>query len=190
MTTSTSPQVTSPVTDPQTVTDPATKVTDLETLSRIEQFLYHEAALLDAWRLDEWLALMDPQARYRVPAPGSQEGDDRSTLQVIHDDYRLLAGRVTRLKSKHAHAENPKSHTRRLVTNVRAERQEGGEFVAFSNFYVLRNRLGTLDHFVGSYRHVLVERGVDAATPYLIRDRLTLLDHDLVEAGGAVSIIL
>ena len=179
MTTSTSPQVTGS----QAVTDPGT-------LSRIEQFLYYEAALLDAWRLDDWLALMDPQARYRVPVPGSQDDDARLTLQVIHDDYQLLAGRVTRLKSKHAHAESPKSHTRRLVTNVRAERTESGELLAFSNFYVLRNRLGALDHFVGSYRHLLVEQGVDAATPYLIRDRLTRLDHDLVEAGGIVSIIL
>ena len=172
-----------------TATSPRVTITDPETLSRIEQFLYVEAALLDAWRLDDWLALMHPQARYRVPAPGSQDGEDRSTLQVIRDDYQLLAGRVTRLKSKHAHAESPKSRTRRLVTNVRAERQNG-ELVAFSNFSVLRNRLGALDHFVGSYRHVLVEQSVDAATPYLIRDRLTLLDHDLVEAGGTVSIIL
>ena len=26
--------------------------------AQIEDFLYHEAALLDAWRLDEWMALL------------------------------------------------------------------------------------------------------------------------------------
>ncbi|WP_345032998.1 aromatic-ring-hydroxylating dioxygenase subunit beta [Kutzneria kofuensis] len=36
---------------------------------QVEQFLYHEAALLDAWRLDDWLALMHPDVEYRVPAP-------------------------------------------------------------------------------------------------------------------------
>ena len=30
----------------------------------VEEFLYEEAALLDAWRLDDWLALMTEDAVY------------------------------------------------------------------------------------------------------------------------------
>ena len=33
----------------------------------VEEFLYREAALLDAWRLDEWLALFTADGRYLVP---------------------------------------------------------------------------------------------------------------------------
>jgi p-cumate 2,3-dioxygenase beta subunit len=170
---------------------PVGPVSDPALLSRIEQFLYREAALLDAWQLDEWLELMLPDVRYRVPAPGTEDRDPDLTLQVIHDDHQLLAGRVTRLKSKHAHAESPKSHTRRLVTNVRAEYRGDDEFVAHSNFHVLRNRLGKLDHFIGRYRHLLVDQpGEDGHPVFRIRDRLTVLDHELVEAGGTVSIVL
>jgi len=37
------------------------------TRSEIEDFLYHEAALLDDWQLPEWLALYTADARYEVP---------------------------------------------------------------------------------------------------------------------------
>jgi p-cumate 2,3-dioxygenase beta subunit len=170
-------------------------VSDPAVLSRVEQFLFHEAALLDAWELDSWLALMHPDVHYRVPAPGFQDRDPHTTLQVIHDDYQLLAGRVTRLKSRHAHAESPKSHTRRMLANIRADYRGGDTacIVAHSNFHVLRNRLGRLDQFVGSYHHVLVPQpsaGLDPGENYRILDRLAVLDHDLVEAGGTVSIVL
>lgn len=151
----------------------------------VEQFLYHEAALLDAWRLDEWFALMHPDVEYRVPSPGSDQLDPRHTLQVIHDDHTRLGGRVARLKSKHAHAESPHSRTRRLVTGVRME-DHGEQIVAHANFHVMRTRLGQLDHFLGAYRFVLVP----SAGSFLVRERVATLDHGIVEAGGTVSIIL
>jgi p-cumate 2,3-dioxygenase subunit beta len=171
----------------------AVPIADATMLSSIEQFLYYEAELLDGWKLDEWLTLMHPDVHYRVPAPGTEKADPNLTLQVIHDDHTLLRGRVTRLKSKHAHAESPKSHTRRMVTNIRAGHLGNGDITVRSNFHVLRNRLGKLDNFVGSYRHVLVPTPLGESTApaaFLIRDRLTTLDHDLIEAGGTVSIVL
>jgi p-cumate 2,3-dioxygenase subunit beta len=161
-------------------------VRDPALLSEVEQFLFHEAHLLDSWQLDEWLALMHPDVVYRVPAPGSDHLDHRATLQVINDQHLQLSGRVTRLKSKHAHAESPRSRTRRLVGNVRAE-QVGDVLVAHSNFHVMRTRLGQLDHFIGSYRHTLVRTGEGAL---LVRERVATLDHGIAEAGGTVSIIL
>jgi p-cumate 2,3-dioxygenase beta subunit len=159
-------------------------------LSEVEQFLYHEAHLLDSWQLDEWLALMHPEVLYRVPAPGSEGRDPRSTLQVINDRHLQLAGRVTRLKSKHAHAESPKSRTRRLLSNVRVEQndeQDHPVLVAHANFHVMRTRHAELDHFIGTYRHMLV-RSADGS--FLVRERVATLDHGIPEAGGTVSIIL
>ncbi|MBN9112383.1 MAG: aromatic-ring-hydroxylating dioxygenase subunit beta [Pseudonocardia sp.] len=155
----------------------------------VEQFLYREAALLDEWRLDDWFALMHPDVEYRVPAPGSDHLDPRHTLQVIHDDHTRLGGRVARLKSKHAHAESPRSRTRRFVTNVRVldgPVGDAGEVTVAANFHVMRTRLGKLDHFLGTYRFVLVPDGAG----FLVRERVATLDHGIVEAGGTVSIIL
>src|SRR5918996_6165849 len=85
----------------------------------VEAFLYEEAALLDEWRLDEWLALFTDDARYVVPVTDAREGDLRETLSIINDDISRLRGRVERLKSRHAHREFPWSRTRRLISNVR-----------------------------------------------------------------------
>jgi p-cumate 2,3-dioxygenase beta subunit len=169
----------------------AQPVVDPAVLCGLEQFLYREAALLDEWRLDEWLALMHPDVVYRVPADDTADGDPHATLQVIHDDHQLLAGRVVRLKSKHAHAESPKSRTRRMVTNVRAEQREPGTYLVYSNFHVLRTRLGRLDHFIGHYEHTLLVAPDTGPVPdYRILERVARLDHDLVEAGGTVSVVL
>src|SRR5213079_229200 len=89
------------------------------TVAEIERFLVEEAALLDEWRLEEWLALVAPDGRYLVPPLDRPEADHRDTLFLIADDRRTLASRVRQLLSGTTWAENPRSRTRRLVTNVR-----------------------------------------------------------------------
>jgi p-cumate 2,3-dioxygenase beta subunit len=79
----------------------------------IEEFLIHEAELLDEWRLEEWLELMAPDARYLVPPLDAPEADHRGTLFLIADDRRTLASRVRQLSSALTWAENPHSRTRR-----------------------------------------------------------------------------
>src|SRR5229473_3405494 len=95
------------------------------TVGEIEQFLIDEAALLDEWRLDEWLALMAPDSRYLVPPLDAPDADHRDTLFLIADDRRSLASRVRQLLSGTTWAENPRSRTRRLVTNVRVRGPSG-----------------------------------------------------------------
>src|SRR5918996_4551455 len=85
----------------------------------VEAFIFEEAALLDSWRLDDWLALFTDDARYLVPATDTPEADPREALSIIDDDMARLRGRVERLQSRHAHREFPWSRTRRLITNVR-----------------------------------------------------------------------
>src|SRR5947199_2664689 len=86
--------------------------------SEVEDFLYQEAALLDAWKLDEWLALLTEDSTYRVPSNDRPQSDPRGTLFTIADDMPRLRSRVTRLKDRNAHAEFPPSRTRRIISNV------------------------------------------------------------------------
>ena len=72
------------------------------TRAEVEDFLYHEAALLDAWKLDEWLGLLTHDARYRVPSNDAPDGDPASTLFLIADDIHRIRGRVARLKDPQA----------------------------------------------------------------------------------------
>lgn len=41
---------------------------------QVEAFLFEEAALLDDWRLDDWVALFTDDGRYVVPTTDLPEG--------------------------------------------------------------------------------------------------------------------
>jgi p-cumate 2,3-dioxygenase beta subunit len=151
----------------------------------VEDFLYHEAALLDEWRLDEWVALFADDARYVVPTTDLPDGDPKRDLVLIDDNLTRLHGRVERLKSRHAHREYPWSRTRRLVTNVRVLSVAGDEVEASAAFAIYRIRL-ELALFVGRYDYRLVR----AAESFKIRYRRATLDLETLRDHGAISIIL
>jgi 3-phenylpropionate/cinnamic acid dioxygenase small subunit len=67
-------------------------------LRRCEQFLLHEARLLDEGKFDDWLKLFTPEAWYWVPSEPDQ-ADPIETVSLIYDDRRLLETRVRRLAS-------------------------------------------------------------------------------------------
>jgi len=155
--------------------------------AEIEDFLFHEAALLDEWRLDEWLALLTEDAKYRVPSNDAPAGDPADTLFLIADDIQRIRGRVARLKDPHAHAEFPHSRTRRLVTNVRVSPLGDSEIEVHANFAVYRMRRGGNESvYVGRYRYLLRRVGGELR----IAMREAILDSEELGRLGAVSFIL
>ena len=110
------------------------------TRSDVEDFLFDEAELLSAWRWDDWLALFVEGARYEIPTFDARHLDGRVAQFFISDDWPLLQARITRMKSKHAHAENPPSHTHRLISNVRHHVDDDGTVRVRANFIVHRVR--------------------------------------------------
>jgi p-cumate 2,3-dioxygenase beta subunit len=155
------------------------------TRQEVEDFLYEEAALLDAWKLDEWLALLTDDAYYRVPSNDRPESDPRTTLFTIADDMARIRARVTRLKDHSAHAESPPSRIRRLITNVRiVERQP---LRVEANFAVYRHRSNDdVRQYVGRYRYLLRRDGGKLK----IAGREAILDAMELASLGTVSFIL
>lgn len=90
----------------------------------IETFLIHEARLLDDGRFEEWLALFDEDALYWLPA-GQGEPDPAQYVSIIYDTKHELAQRVARLRSGHAHAQDPASTMLRMISNVTLQAAEG-----------------------------------------------------------------
>lgn len=157
------------------------------TRQEVEDFLYREAALLDAWRLDDWLALLTDDATYRVPPNDTPDADPGATLFTVADDIRRLRARVARLKDPNAHAEFPHSRTRRLVTSVRIVARRDAELDVEANFVVYRFRRGEdVREYVGQYRHTLrIEHG-----ELRIAARMAVIDAMELGSLGAVSFIL
>ncbi len=157
------------------------------TREQVEDFLYAEAALLDAWKLDEWLALLTEDAVYRVPSNDKPASDPKDTLFTIADDIHRIRARVTRLQDKNAHAEFPRSRTRRLITNVRILEQDESMVRVEANFIVYRfRRHESVYQFVGQYRYDLCLDG----TSFKIASRVAIIDAIELGSLASVSFIL
>ena len=152
---------------------------------QVEQFLYKEAALLDDWKLNEWLELFTEDARYVVPTTDLPEADPNRDLVFINDDIARLRARVTRLLSQHSHREHPLSRTRRFISNVRLAERQNSELTVFANILVYRFRSGDGAPYVGSIKYVLRMDGQDLK----IASRRATLDLEDLAWHGAVSII-
>lgn len=152
----------------------------------VEDFLFAEAALLDDWRLDDWLALWTDDGHYIVPSTDTPDGDPRTTLSLVADDLALLRSRVHQLVTGATWAEVPRSRVQHMIANVRILEQDARGVRVTSNFVVHRFREGRADAFVGTYRHELVRLG-DAIR---IREKRATLAHASLHAHGSVSILL
>ena len=67
---------------------------ELPSRQEVEDLLYKEAALLDEWRLEEWLELLTEDAIYEIPPTDVPEGDSRNTL--VHHRRRRGANSIAR----------------------------------------------------------------------------------------------
>jgi len=152
----------------------------------VEDFLYQEAALLDEWRLDDWLELFTDDTRYVVPTTDLPDGDPQQDLVFIDDDIIRLRARVVRLNSRHAHREYPWSRTRRFISNVRVTDVSGDEVSLTGSCLVYRVRMGQTDPYVARCYYKLLRTGGG----WKIRYRRMELDLEALDSHGAVSIIL
>jgi 3-phenylpropionate/cinnamic acid dioxygenase small subunit len=162
------------------------KNVDPELQLEIEQFYYHEAELLDDHRYAEWLELFSNDARYWMPTRANRllrehdkEASAEGEFALFDDNKKTLGWRVKQMDSLTHWAENPRSRTRHLVSNVRvAPAKFDGEYEVKSNFICYRNRLSDeVDIWVGE-RTDLLRR--DDEQELRIAHRKILLDQNVV----------
>ena len=162
-------------------------MSDNLTRTEAEDLLFEEADLLDQWRLTEWLALYTADASYLVPSTDLPPGaDPAKSLFYIADDRARMHERVLRLMKKSAHAEQPRSRTRHLVSNVRVGACLDGETAVSAAFVTFRTKHAVTDTYMGRLLYRL--RQVDSQ--WRIREKRCELDLDGLRPHGRVSIIL
>jgi 3-phenylpropionate/cinnamic acid dioxygenase small subunit len=168
-------------------------------LREVEQFLYREARLLDERRFHEWLDLFTDDVRYWMAGRSSRyprsskaitvAGPDRrresdlapeDELAILDETKATLSGRIARLDTGMAWAEDPPSRTRHIITNIEVEPGDtAAELRVYSNFVVYRTRAETeQDLYVGARQDVL--RSVDGA--WKIAHRKLVLDQNVLLA--------
>ncbi len=116
----------------------------------VEEFLYHEAALLDDRRLDDWLELLTDDIHYWMPIRRTTTAREVASeftrpgdMAFFDDDKEMLTMRVKRLAVGRAWAEDPPSRTRRMVSNIRILSLDGDEILVGANFQLYRTRLNS-----------------------------------------------
>jgi p-cumate 2,3-dioxygenase beta subunit len=152
-----------------------------------EELLYEEADLLDSWKLVEWSRLFTEDAVYLVPPTDFPDGDPRRDLFLVYDDHHRLQQRALRLLKKGAHAEFPRSRTRRIVSNVRVKPLDTHTARVTCNFVVYRSRGDRQDVYPGHAEYDVV---MDQGGALRLRRKLAVLDIDMLRPQGRLSIIL
>jgi 3-phenylpropionate/cinnamic acid dioxygenase small subunit len=125
-------------------------------LHRCEQFLLHEARLLDDGKFDDWLALFTAEAWYWVPSEPDQ-ADPIETVSLIYDDRRLLETRIRRLGSPRMYSQEPRSRTSRIVGNVTIEDTDPECSTVRSKFMMIEYRREQQRIFGGTALNRLVQ---------------------------------
>lgn len=145
----------------------------------IENFLYREARFMDEHAYDEWLALWAQDALYWVPA-NEDDIDPQRHVSIVYENKSRLEGRIARLKSGAAYAQDPKSRLRRVVSNIEIEEGEvgkTGEVTVYSNFNLTALRRSRIDTFAGRTIHTLRPEGDSFKIAY---KKVLLINNDEV----------
>ena len=156
------------------------------TVHDAQRIFVAEAALLDEWRLAEWMRLLTDDARYLVPPLDAPDADPRTALFLVADTPVMLRSRVEQLMGKVNWAENPRSRTRRLVTNFRILETAGDMARVTANFAVWQFAREQTNAYVGRYVHTLTRDG----SHWRIKERRAILDMEALRPHGKLSFIL
>jgi p-cumate 2,3-dioxygenase beta subunit len=153
---------------------------------QIEDFLYHEAELLDHWQLEEWAQLFAPESFYLVPPTNDPDANHKNTLFIIADDHYKLVQRAKRLLKKEAHVEYPHSTTLHMIGNVRIKEVLDDVMHVTCNFTVYRTKREVVDTYIGHCKYKLIT--IDGELK--IAEKRVILSLDSLRPQGKVSIIL
>jgi benzoate/toluate 1,2-dioxygenase beta subunit len=125
---------------------------------KIEDFLIHEARLLDERRFDDWLALFTGDGWYWVPLEAGQD-NPHDTVSLMYDDRRMLETRIRRLSHPNIHAQSPESRTSHIIANVTIEENGPGgvECTVRSKFHMIEYRRDKQRIFGGTCLHGLTK---------------------------------
>jgi 3-phenylpropionate/cinnamic acid dioxygenase small subunit len=159
---------------------------------QVEQFLYAEAALLDARRYRDWLGLVADDIHYWMPIRRTVTNSDLEReftkpgeVAYFDDDREFLEMRVKKLEAGSAWSEDPPSRSRHFVSNIRILDLAGDEITVEAGFHLYRTRLESdVDSWVGRRVDVLRRTGEG----FLLARRHLYLDQTVIQSTNMSTI--
>lgn len=168
------------------------KIAQVLLKNEIEEFLYHEAELLDERHYEDWLELLTEDIRYWMPIRRNvkfgeldreftREGQD---INWFDEGKDTLTRRVNQILTGVHWAEEPLSRIAHMVSNVQVLRatpswSEPEEATAKCRFLIYRNRVDTeTDILVGKREDTLRRTNGQ----WRISQRKVILDQSVLMA--------
>jgi len=160
---------------------------DLDALLRlraVEEFLFHEARLLDERRFEDWLDLFTNDGRYWVPASPDQQSP-LDELSLYYEDKALLDVRIRQIRHPRYYAQAPETRTRHVIGNIEFEdgAETDDEIRTRASFVMLEYRDEHRRVFGGEVRHRL--RRIDDGLRIEFK-RVDIVDCDATHAFMSV----
>jgi len=128
----------------------------LDTIHKIEAFLFTEAKLLDQKKFDDWFSLFNDNAYYWIPLRPEQSQPEKE-LSIIYDDLDMMKARIHWLNHSKNHAQAIPSRTVHYVSNVLIENvnSDNQEYLVSSALQVSEFRNEKQIIYSGRCEHVL-----------------------------------
>jgi 3-phenylpropionate/cinnamic acid dioxygenase small subunit len=154
---------------------------------QIEEFLYHEADLLDDRQFEAWLDLLTDDIRYWMPMRRNVKFDDQESentrelqdMNWFDEGKETLTQRVRQILTGVHWAEEPLSRVSHMVSNVRLLQATPEAVQVKCRFLIYRNRQqDETDFFVGKREDTL--RKIDGE--WKIARRKVILDQSVLLA--------
>jgi 3-phenylpropionate/cinnamic acid dioxygenase small subunit len=146
-----------------------------------QDFIAHEARLIDEQRFDEWLALFAEDGRYWVPLAGAAQEEGAAYNALADEDRLLLSLRVERLKNPKAHSQHPRSRCQHVLQASQQVAGDAGACELRTPFLYIESRGARQLLLAGSATHRLVRVGDQW--------RIRLKRVDLLDAGEPLPAI-
>ncbi len=106
-------------------------------IKAVEDFLYHEAALLDHPDLDSWMQLFTEDGTYWMPASENQP-DPLNHISHIYDDRVMMEIRRRNFVHPRASSKDSPVRASHLLGNIRlAGTLDNGDLQVTANFHVV-----------------------------------------------------
>ena len=149
----------------------------LEAQRGVEQFLFHEARLLDERRFDEWLALWHADGRYWVPR-FHEQANPFEQVSLFWEDAMLRHVRVRRVENQRNWSQQPPTRSAHVIGNIAIEGLDAaGCLIVESTFQCTEWRLQQRQ-LAGSVQHKLM--ATESGGWQIMLKRVNLVNCDAV----------
>lgn len=122
-------------------------------LWQVTQFIWNEAAILDANEYDAWLDLWQPEGMYIIPIEEAE--DYAGVLNLCYDDDKMRRDRIKRFQEGFSISSAPPAVTVRTLSRFVIDSVDGDTVVVSCGQHLVEDKFGRQRLWAANVRYTL-----------------------------------